>query len=150
MKITDEQFAQLQNEHLTIDFWYLELGIKYVYHNVPEGIQFIKPYPEIGKAFWNKIEGNLHQLFCANGKPKEFLNELIDGEYRNLIQALIPVAVATLSIPIAIAIPIVALVTKKGLHKFCRKKVKVLIDSEEIKKIIEDKIIESELSKKKK
>ena len=87
-------------------------------------------------------------MLCNNAEPKEFLNEFIDGEYRNLIEAIIPVIIAAYSVPIAIAIPIAALVTKKGINKFCKKHVKHIIESEEIKEIVENKTIESEVYKK--
>lgn len=139
MKLTDEQFKKISNENLTEAYWELELGVGYIYHNVPEGTRYSLPYPEYGKSFWSKIESNIHGILCENGKPKSNIEEIISGDIRSLAEAILSIVVATYEITLAIAIPITALVIKKGIVNFCSESKSEKPNPQLIKEILETK-----------
>ncbi len=147
MKLTEKQLANILNDKLPEEYWVFQLGVGYVYHNVPDGINFSKPYPELGKSFWNKIETNIHSLICENGKPKSNIEALISGDIRSLAEAILSIVVATYEITLTIAIPITALVLKKGIHKFCSKFIEIERDPKLISEILETKSLEKEIHK---
>lgn len=144
MKLTEQQLGNILNDKLPEEYWILQLGVGYVYHNVPDGIKFSKPYPELGKSFWNKIEANIHSLICENGKPKSNIEELMSGDIRSLAEAILSIVVATYAVTFAIAIPITALVLKKGIYKFCSKSFEIEPNTKFISEILESKSLEKE------
>jgi len=150
MTLTNEQFKSISNENLTEEYWIFQLGVGYVYHNVPKGINFSEPYPEFGKIFWDKIETNVHSLICENGKPKANIEELISGDIRSLAEAVLSILVASYDITLAIGIPITALVLKKGILKFCSKSLNNEPDPKLIKSILENKSLKIKTGKKNK
>ncbi|MCJ7635464.1 hypothetical protein MUP77_24130, partial [Candidatus Bathyarchaeota archaeon] len=63
----------------------------------------------------------LYQLFCdrANKTPKAWVKELMGGELRNVGIALLGKVTKACDVSVAVAIPIVALLLKKGISTFC-------------------------------
>lgn len=147
MMLTEKELENILNDKLPEEYWVFQLGVGYVYHNVPEGFRFSKPYPELGKLFWNKIEVNIHNIICEDGKPKSNIEELISGDIRSLAEAILSIVVATYEVTLAIAIPITALVLKKGIHKFCLRNFDVEPNPKLLSEILESKPLEKEISK---
>lgn len=148
MKLTNEQFQKITNTNLTEGYWKLELGVGYVYYNEPDNIKFSKPYPEIGESFWYKIESSIRGIICKDGKPKSQIEEVINGDIRSLAEAILSIVVATYEVTLAIAIPITALVLKKGILNFCSEPKSEELNPEIVKGILETKSLESEEKKK--
>lgn len=76
---------------------------------------------EMGKELWSSFNFEIYQIFCNSDskQPKEWINDLITGDIRNLAIGLISTITATYNIPIAIALPVTALILKTGILKFC-------------------------------
>lgn len=142
MTPSEKDLENILNDKLPEEYWVFQLGVGYVYYNVPDGIKFSKPYPELGKLFWNKIEANIHSLICEGGKPKSNIEELISGDIRNLAEAILSIVVTTYDVTLAIAIPITALVLRKGIHKFCLKNFEIEPNPKLLSEILENKPLE--------
>jgi hypothetical protein len=82
------------------------------------------PYFEMGKELWAAAEYKLHSLLCdaAERTPKKWLDDVISGDVRELTVSILTILVASLHVPLSIAVPITALVVKKQLAAFCRHK----------------------------
>lgn len=78
-------------------------------------------YTRIGKKFWVAPRKKLYKLFCDRGSkaPKTWVKELMGSELRNVWIALLGKVTKTCDVSIAVAIPIVALLLKKGISAFC-------------------------------
>jgi len=125
---------------------YISLGIGLVYEHAPPGVRYSAPYAKRGLDFWLEISSEMYYLLCdpKNKRPKDWVQELISGDIRNLLTGIITVIASTYSVSLGIAIPAAALVIKKGLVNYCkikpRKKIKrtVKVILNEKKKSMED------------
>ena len=120
MNISEDQIRKILNNNLGIDYWIFELGVGYVYETAPPGVRYSAPYVEYGKKLWELVESELHKLICEKDSPKDWLNELMDGDIRNLIIGIVSAITAKYEIGLGIAVPIAALVIKKGIKDFCK------------------------------
>jgi hypothetical protein len=102
----------------------LNIGIALQYAFAPPGVKYSAPYLEMGKALWASAEYELHSLLCdaAQRAPKKWLDDIISGDVRELAVSILTILGASLHIPLSIAVPIMALVVKKQLAAFCRRK----------------------------
>lgn len=102
----------------------LNIGIALQYAFAPPGVRYKAPYLEMGKALCASAEYELHSLLCDSVKrtPKKWLDDIISGDVRQLAVAILTILVASLHVPLSIAVPITALVLKKQLAAFCRRK----------------------------
>jgi hypothetical protein len=82
------------------------------------------PYFEIETELWAAAEYELHSLLCdaAERTPKKWLDDVISGDVRELTVSILTILVASLHVPLSIAVPITALMIKKQLAAFCRHK----------------------------
>jgi hypothetical protein len=102
----------------------LNVGTALQYAFAPPGVKYSAPYLEMGKELWASAEYELHSLLCdgAERAPKKWLDDVISGDVRELAVSILTILVASLHVPISIAVPITALVLKKQLTAFCRRK----------------------------
>lgn len=119
----------------------LFLGIGFQYEYAPPNINFSVPYIEIGKKLLNSLEIELYDLFCdkASSKPKEWINELISGDTRNLIIGVLTAITSKYNVSLGIAIPAAALVIKRGMVNFCLTNPKEVKDSISVQKLLDEK-----------
>src|SRR5262245_24260589 len=70
---------------------------------------------------YERLKSEITSLLCdrRSGKPKEWAQELVDGDVRDLAVAVLTLACAQLHIALSIAVPFAALVAKRGLKRFC-------------------------------
>ncbi|KAB2872124.1 MAG: hypothetical protein F9K37_01300 [Bacteroidales bacterium] len=120
MNINEDQIKKILNNNLGVDYWIFELGVGYVYESSPPNIRHSAPYLEYGKKLWDLLEPEIHELICDKDFPKDWLNELLEGDIRNLILGIVSAVTAKYDIGLGIAIPIAALVIKKGIKDFCK------------------------------
>jgi hypothetical protein len=139
MKITTEQLQKLLNQNLTEDYWIFELGVGYVYNNVSNNVRYSAPYPEYGKLLWSQIESNIQGLLCKDGKPNSIIEEIINGDIRSLAEAILSIIIARYEMTLALAIPLTAIVIKKGILNFCDENKDEQLSSETIKEILKTK-----------
>jgi len=103
---------------------YISLGIGLVYEHAPPGVRYSAPYAKRGLDFWLEISSEMYYLLCdpKNKRPKDWVQELISGDIRNLLTGIITAIALTYSVSLGIAIPAAALVIKKGLVNYCKSK----------------------------
>ena len=102
----------------------LNIGIALQYAFAPPGVKYSAPYLEMGKELWASAEYELHSLLCdaAERAPRKWLEDVVSGDVRELTVSVLTILVASLHVPLSIAVPIAALVVKKQLAAFCRRK----------------------------
>ena len=105
---------------------YFSLGIGIQYEYEPPGVSYIvaPPYTKIGLHFWVLLSSEIYYLLCDpdNKRPKDWVQELISGDIRNLLTGIITAIASTFNVGLGIAVPAAALVIKKGLVNYCKRK----------------------------
>jgi len=94
---------------------------------------------KMGRDFWLILSGEIYYLLCdpKNKQPKDWVQELISGDIRNLVTGIIAAIASTYNVSLGIAIPATALVIKKGLVNYCKKPRKKIIKT--VKVILNEK-----------
>lgn len=142
-----------------------QLGAASTDEYTPPDVAYRMDYFQIGSRLWKAFQLELYQLLCdpTLRKPKEWVNDLIGGDIRNLATGIILAIKANWSVSMAIVVPAAALILKQGVRVFCEKSlwrlphetVKVILEKtkmdvelqyEEDTKAL-DKYFERELSK---
>jgi hypothetical protein len=102
----------------------LNIGIALRYAFAPPGVRYKAPYLEMGKELWVSADYELHSILCdpAERAPKKWIEDIISGDVRELTVAILTILVASLHVPLSIAVPTTALILKKQLAAFCRRK----------------------------
>jgi len=121
--IEKEDIDQILNDRLPLKHWELQLGIALKYEGVGPGISFYAPYQQLGYLFWSAIKYEAYDLLCDSKElePREWLNDLITGDIRNLIVAISSVITSKYNVSIGIGLPAAALIFKSGILAYCRK-----------------------------
>jgi hypothetical protein len=103
---------------------YFSLGVGLQYEYAPPGVYFRAPYAKMGLELWRAFSSEIYYLLCDpnNKQPKDWIQELISGDIRNLITGIIAVIASTYNVSLGIAIPAAAIVIKKGLVNYCKRK----------------------------
>jgi hypothetical protein len=109
----------LKSSQKTLEF---ELGVGLQYEYAPPNIRFSAPYYQMGKDFWNAFRKELYKFICNPNelKPKEWVNDLVVGDIRNLAIGIVSALTARYNVSLGIAIPVSALILKSGILKYCR------------------------------
>lgn len=104
----------------------LEIGVALQYFDAPPNVRYSAPYVEMGTELWATACYELQKLLCdrSDRTPKEWVDEVVSGDIREISVAVLTALVTSLSIPLSIAVPVTALVIKKGLRRFCSLKSK--------------------------
>lgn len=144
-ELTDKDIDNILNDKLQLKYWEFELGVGYVYENTPEGSHYSAPYLELGEAFWLKIKTSIHAFICEKSEPKEWVNDLISGDIRNLIVGLVSAITSKYDVSMGIALPITALVVKTGVINFCKVEPLEKNTDINIKDIVKNRTIDKEL-----
>jgi hypothetical protein len=116
-----EEITELLEEEDTRDIIFA-IGVALQYEYAPAGRKYSAPYQKMGKELWLAVQYDLHRIICdpKSNELRFFIDELVSGDIRDLATAVLTVIISQLSIPLAIATPIVAMILKLGLRKFCR------------------------------
>ena len=138
-EITENDFENLLNDKLSIEYWELQLGIGLQYEFVEGDIKFYADYPKMGKKLWKAFKYELYEILCdrKSKEPNEWLNDLLSGDIRNLIVGIFSAITAKYEVSIGIALPLVALVTKTGVLNFCSNATKK--PKSDVKEILKEK-----------
>jgi hypothetical protein len=115
-KVIDQVMELLKRPEDAILF---NLGVAYQYHGATEKIFFSADYAGLGKRIWASLRYELHAYLCENGKPKEWVNEIVSGDARDFVVAIIAVLVSKMQVAMGIAVPAAALIIKMQMHKYC-------------------------------
>ncbi len=124
--ITDEDIAQISNESLGQPYWEFQLGVGLKYEYETSDIKFHAPYPQLGKILWKAFKYELYNILCESKskEPKEWLNDLITGDIRNLIVNICSAITTKYDISLGISLPVAALIFKHGVLRYCDAKPK--------------------------
>ena len=117
--LTQKDIEQIQNNDLSIEYWYFQLRVGYTYEFLPNGIQFRLPYEKIGPCFWIEIENTIRHFICSNGEPRTWVKELLEGDIRDLIINIVTALTSRFDVGLGIVIPVVAIILKNGMLNFC-------------------------------
>ena len=103
-----------------------DIGVALQYKYAPKGIRYQASYSRMGKELWTAVQYDLYNIICdpKAKEPRLYVEELISGDIRNLGVSIFTILVSQLSIPAAIAIPLVALILKVGVRRYCSLKPK--------------------------
>lgn len=132
-EISETDLKQFDNlDNLTEQHFIFSLGVGLQYEYSPPGIMFSAPYIEMGHKLWTAFKYELYELLCNSEteEPREWLNDTVTGDIRNLATGIISAITAKYDVSIAIALPAAALIIKNGLLNYCAdkpKKVKVTV-----------------------
>jgi hypothetical protein len=133
-----KKFERLsKTSQLELEF---ELGVALQYEYAPSGIRFSAPYSQMGKRLWNAFQKELFCIICDenNLTPKEWVNDLIVGDIRNLATGIVSAITAKFDVTLGIAVPIAALIIKTGILNYCNRPQKAPKKSN-VKKILQEK-----------
>lgn len=138
-EITNEDINQLLNEKLGVKYWEFQLGVGLQYEYVHSNIKFTAPYPEMGKELWKAFKFEIYELLCDrnNKTPQDWVEELVNGDIRNLIVGITSAITSKYDITLGIAIPVAALVIKSNILLYCNNTPKK--PKKSVLKILEDK-----------
>jgi len=102
---------------------YFSLGVG-LHEYAPPGVRYSAPYAKMGQDYWLSLSGEIYYLLCdpKNKQPKDFIQELISGDIRNLLTGIITAITSVYHVGLGIAVPAAALVIKKGLINYCKRK----------------------------
>lgn len=120
-KITETQINMIQNDSFDANFWYYHLGISISEEDLSTDNLFSFDFYNSGREYWDKLKDKLMTILCDrdNKVPHSTMDEVLNGDIRNLAVYLVTVLVTDLGIVINVAIPLAALILKKGLKEFC-------------------------------
>lgn len=121
IEITDNQIKMIQNEAFDANFWFYQLGIGISEEDISSENRFSFDFYDLGREHWEKVKDQLMNILCdRDGKvPSNTMDELLNGDIRNIIVYILTILVANLDIVIGVAIPLVSLILKEGLKNFC-------------------------------
>ena len=97
------------------------LGVAVVYDAAPAGKKYSLDYRARGAAAYASLRAALsHQLCDPRTKSlRPWVALVADGDARDLAVALLTIAAANLSISASVAVPLSALIAKRGLRDIC-------------------------------
>ena len=122
MEFKSETIDLIMSEKFDINFWYYNLGESIeIEERIDEDKSFMYSFYDLGLEVWDKYKKKLKTTICDidNLKPKDWVEDIISGDRRELVIAILTLLVGTLSIKLMIAVPLVAILLKKGLTTFC-------------------------------
>ena len=120
-EITENDFEQILNDKLGLAYWEFQLGVGFMYEGALENTRFSAPYPKMGRKLWKAFKFELYEILCLRDSkaPREWVNELISGDIRNLVIGICSAVTAKYEVSLGIAVPLAALIIKTGILNYC-------------------------------
>ncbi|MEZ5944340.1 MAG: hypothetical protein R3C18_23370 [Planctomycetaceae bacterium] len=87
--------------------------------NAHEGKHSIGISFHAAAKLWKSLRSKAQSILCTGDKPKEWVNDLIVGDMRNLVVNITTVLVSQLELSVGVAVPIAALLLKRGAINIC-------------------------------
>jgi hypothetical protein len=120
--LTKQQIETILDKRLDKNFWFYQLGF---YSEDAEDYKdkaFSNDYYNQGIEIWKKYKSKIAEKICDVDKktPQNWINEILDGDVRKIVENLALVIVTSFSLEIGIAIALVALLLKFGIKYFCK------------------------------
>lgn len=118
-EITDQQLSEIVSPLISEEDWEYRLGlaIDSALSGAVDHFEFNAK--AFGKQMWKGFREDLYEHFCSDGKPREWLMDIVTGDIRNLVIGVTSAITAKYNVTIAIGIPIAALLIKTGMINYC-------------------------------
>src|SRR6266849_2999422 len=97
----------------------LALGLAAQAQRTPRpGVAYKVDLKGLGSSTYEGLRLRLAHIVCdrRTGNLKDWAQELLDGDLRDLAVAVLAIACSQLSVVLSVAVPFAALVAKRGLH----------------------------------
>lgn len=122
MEINEDTLDLILSDMMNESFWYFELGRNSTSPSSTGEHQFMNSFFDQGKKIWDSYKSNIQEIFCdkSTGEPNQYIKELIEGNVKDLIVNIISLLTTTYSLTLAVAIPLAALILKKGFYSICK------------------------------
>lgn len=119
--LNNETIQLLMSDRCTEDFWLFQLGKSQVPISMDSDHQFMNSFFDNGQKLWAFYQEKLKDFLCDRAlcEPKDFIKDITDGTSKEIITAIVTGLCSTYSISLSVAIPLCALVLKKGIGAFC-------------------------------
>ncbi len=123
-----------------MEHYIFSLGVGLHYEYCPPGIRDSAPYIEMGKKLWDAFKNEFYEVICnkVELRPREWMNDLISGDIRNLITGVVAAITAKYDVTIGIALPAAALLVKTGIFNYCSQRPDNALEST-VQQILDDK-----------
>ncbi|EJL6396847.1 hypothetical protein OKZ62_004337 [Vibrio navarrensis] len=96
-----------------------ELGVGYQYEFAPKDVRFSAPYPELGAKMWDALKFEMQAVLCVENSPKPWVQELTEGDLRDLVIGVLTAITSRYDITLGIAVPAASLIIKNRIGNFC-------------------------------
>ncbi|EHK0050054.1 hypothetical protein V9666_004635 [Vibrio parahaemolyticus] len=96
-----------------------QLGVGYQYEFAPKGVRFSAPYPELGAKMWEALKFEMQEVLCVENSPKSWVQELTEGDLRDLVVGILTAITSRYDITLGIAVPAASLIIKNRIGKLC-------------------------------
>ncbi len=122
IEIDDDTIQLILSDQTNESFWYFQLGKIEANPIANDEHQFMNSFFNNGQRVWDENKGKIQSLLCdmTTNEPNEFIKQLTEGNIKDLITGIITLLHTTLSITLTLAVPLVALILKKGIHTLCK------------------------------
>ena len=122
--IKDETIELITSEVFNESFWLFELGRAEIITANKTDIdnQFMNSFYDNGQRLWQESKDKIVEALCDRNKnePREMIQELTSGNIKDIVVNIISLLTTTYSFTLAIAIPLCALILKKGINNICK------------------------------
>jgi hypothetical protein len=110
--------AALASQEDRLEF---ELGVAAVYERAPSGVRYSTDYRARGATAYTRLRRALAPQLCdpKTGALRPWVALVADGDVRELAVAILALGAGTLGLSAAIAVPVAALIAKRGLKGIC-------------------------------
>ncbi|HBL03353.1 MAG TPA: hypothetical protein DDZ61_12200 [Aeromonas salmonicida] len=96
-----------------------QLGVGYQYEFAHKKVYFSAPYPELGAKMWEAIRYEMQEVLCVDSNPKSWVQELTEGDLRDLVIGVLTAITSRYDITLGIAVPAASLIIKNRIAKLC-------------------------------
>ena len=119
--ISEEDIAELLRADLSVRYWEQRLGKGVWYEYESQGKKYSTDYVKHGKELWGALRYELYEVLCLRDetKPREWLNDLVTGDIRNLLLGIATAITSKYDVSLGIVVPCTALIVKTGIARYC-------------------------------
>ena len=120
IQLSEDDYQKIINDDFTEIFWENELESVCAYEDLVKISPFVEHTMRICPVKkWVDIKVSIREFICEEGVPSKLIKSFLDGDLKDIITALLSVFMAKFHVALSVLIPIVALVIKTGVYKFC-------------------------------
>ena len=120
-KLSKEQIEMILDDKYTSIFWIYYLGLMVEDKQLTTDNYLSSNFFKKGTQYWEEVIDKIKAILCneQSNTPKEEILAVLNDQNVNIAVYLVTLIANQLDVIFSIAIPLVALILNKGLHKFC-------------------------------